>query len=219
MTDTTQIATHLASTTLADTGLSQKDYFELGYWFVSLLILIATIYVIYISPIKAVEVGRQLNDEQNKDTAKRRLFLTLFSLRGNPIHYAFVNGLNQIDIVFHDNQSVLDAWHRLHDKLHQKGLVDENVIWEQHRIDLLSEMASVLEYGSLKQTDIMKHYHPQGHENREISDWEFRYDQQQYYQSAKKLNDLLIALHNNGALPIQRGIAKTDGQDQKEKGE
>ncbi len=78
--------------------MTTKDYFEITYWLISLGILGFTIYWIAVSPIKAVQIGRQLDNEQNKHNAKLDLFLTLFSLRGNPTSYEFVNGLNQIDI-------------------------------------------------------------------------------------------------------------------------
>jgi hypothetical protein len=97
--------------------MTTKDYFEVFYWLVSLSILGVTVYWIKTSPIKAVEIGRKLDNEQNKYNAKRNLFLTLFSLRGNPTHYDFVSGLNQIDIVFQDEQKILTAWANLYNSL------------------------------------------------------------------------------------------------------
>jgi hypothetical protein len=90
-----------------------KDILEIIYWWISLGILFATVYYIATGPRNAAEnavrIGRTLNNEQQKDNAKRNLFLTLFSLRGSPVHYDFVKCLNQIDIVFEDVPEVLTA--------------------------------------------------------------------------------------------------------------
>ena len=75
-----------------------KDKLEISYWVISLLILIATILAIYYSPIKATKIGRELNEQQSHLTAKMQLFLELFALRGEPVSYRFVEGLNKIKI-------------------------------------------------------------------------------------------------------------------------
>jgi hypothetical protein len=63
----------------------QNNYFmSIVFSILNLLILIATVYYIAHSPINAVRIGRTLNNEQQKDNAKRNLFLLLFSLRGIP---------------------------------------------------------------------------------------------------------------------------------------
>lgn len=79
-----------------------KETLEIGYWVINLLILGLNVFFISTSSLNAVRLGRQLNDRQQKDNAKRTLFLTLFSLRANPVHYDYVTGLNQIDVVFED---------------------------------------------------------------------------------------------------------------------
>lgn len=76
--------------------MTTKDYYEIVYWFISLFILAFTVYWIAVSPVKAVQIGRRLDNEQNKDKSKRDLFLMLFSLRGNPTHQNFVSRLNQL---------------------------------------------------------------------------------------------------------------------------
>ena len=143
--------------------MENKEHFEIVYWVINLIILIVTVYWIKVSPVKAVEIGRKLDKEQNKYDAKRNLFLKLFSLRGNPTNYEFVNGLNQIDIVFEDAPKVMEAWNKLYDSLGQKDLVDSNRTWEMLRTNLLSEMAQNLGYNKLQQTDIQKNYSPVAH--------------------------------------------------------
>lgn len=174
-----------------------KDYVEIAYWSVSLLILTATVYYIYHAPIKAVKIGRQLNDEQNKDTAKRELFLTLFAYRGSPVHYEFVNSLNKIDIVFQDEPQVLYAWAKYYDSLGQKNLANQLEVWSILRVDLLSEMATSLGYKKLKQVDILKTYYPIEHDNQNREDFELRQAAKRFLTTGNELYQILIANSNS----------------------
>jgi hypothetical protein len=149
----------------------------------------------------SIKIGRQLNDAQNKDDAKRELLLMLFSLRCSPLHYDFVRSLNQIDVVFEDTPSVLDAWHTHYDSLQIKGQANELQIWELQRTNLLSAMAVSLNYKSIRQTDMLKNYYPEGHEKQNISNWKFRYERQEFYKAAKDLNKLLFDYYSSGGLP------------------
>jgi len=176
--------------------MTTKDYFEIAYWIVSVLILSATVFYIYYAPIKAVKVGRQLNDEQNKDTSKRQLFLTLFAYRGSPVHYEFVNSLNKIDIVFQDEKPVLDAWHKYYDALHQEETPLIHQTWELLRVEMLSQMAISLGYKELKQVDIMKNYYPIGHKNVEQEDFDFRQSAKRYFDIGHHLYSILIQKQN-----------------------
>ncbi|MCU0351744.1 MAG: hypothetical protein MUF43_13105 [Flavobacterium sp.] len=173
--------------------MTLKDKLEIAYWVVSLSILVVTIYYVYYSPIKAVKIGRQLNDDQNKDAAKRELFLTLFAYRGSPVHYEFVNALNKIDIVFQDEQPVLVAWNKYYDSLGQKNLTNQEEVWNILRVDLLSEMATSLGYNKLKQVDIMKNYYPVGHDNQFRDDWELRQAAKRFLTTGHELYEILIA--------------------------
>ena len=175
--------------------MTTKDYLEIGIGVVNVLILIVTGYFMYrslYSPLDAVTIGRQLNNEQQKDTAKRNLFLTLFSLRGSPVHYDFVTGLNQIDIVFEDCPDVLTAWRTHYDSLNTTGLVDENKIWDLQRTNLLSAMAVSLSYNGIRQTDMLKHYTPIGHNNRESQLMNIEIAQLAFYKSNAALNERLM---------------------------
>lgn len=181
---------------MIDTGeaaMSSKDIFEVGYWIVSLIILGFTVYWIKISPVKAVETGRKLDDEQNKYDAKRDLFLTLFSLRGDPAHYEFVNGLNQIDIVFQDEQKVLNAWEKLYDSLNTTNLTNPPQIWDLLRTELLSEMAQSLGYQKLKQTSIQRNYSPQAHADQNFENWNQKQAAKDFFESGTKLYKMHIA--------------------------
>ncbi|SEN24927.1 hypothetical protein SAMN05192574_102905 [Mucilaginibacter gossypiicola] len=172
--------------------MTTKDNIEIAYWVTSLAILMATVYYIYYAPIKAVKVGRDLNDEQNKDNAKRNLFLTLFAHRGSPVSYPFVNGLNTIDVVFHDTPPVLVAWQKYYDSLHTTNQINLDETRTLLRVDLLSQMAISLGYGSLKQVDISRNYYPEGHENQNRSEWELRQAAFDFFTKGTEVYEAMI---------------------------
>lgn len=172
--------------------MTYKDYLEMVFWLLSLITLIVTIYWIAISPIKAVETGRKLDNEQNKYNAKRDLFLTLFSHRGNPTHYDFVNGLNQIDIVFQDEEKVLTAWEKLFESLGNGSQSNAVQTWDLLRTDLLSEMAQSLGYQKLKQTSIQRNYLPQAHINQSDENWNHQQVAKSYFESGTKMHEIWI---------------------------
>lgn len=168
---------------------------EIIFGIVNCLILIVTGYFIYrslYSPVDAVRVGRNLNIEQQKDNAKRNLFLTLFSLRGSPLSFDFVRALNQIDIVFEDTQPVLDAWHIHFDSLQIKGIVNETEVWNLQRTNLLSAMAVSLGYNRIRETDMMKNYYPEGHNNQIKMEMDFREAEFVYLMSGAALHEMVI---------------------------
>ena len=173
--------------------MTTKDYLEIAYWLVSLGILGVTVYWIATSPIRAVETGRKLDNEQNKYNAKRELFLTLFSLRGNPTHYDFVNGLNQIDIVFQDEEKVLTAWEKLYESLGNNNLTNPLQTWDLLRTELLSEMAQSLGYQKLKQTSIQRNYSPQAHADENFENWNQKQAAKEFFESGTKLYKMHIA--------------------------
>jgi hypothetical protein len=177
-----------------------KDILEIIYWAISLGILCATVYYISHSPVNAVRIGRQLNNEQQQDNTKRNLFLTLFSYRGSPLNQHFVTGLNQIDIVFHDVPLVLTAWHN---HLRDLNTKHSNPIeaWERSRTELLSAMAVNLGYGQLNQVDIMLHYYPQGYDDQNKYDAANQQNWKNYLESTIEMNCLLIAQLKANKLP------------------
>jgi len=179
--------------------MTTKENFDIVFGFANIAVLCTTAYFIYrsiFSPIDAVKVGRELNNKKNKDDAKRNLFLLLFSLRGSPLHYDYVRGLNQIDIVFEDTKTVLEAWHIHYDSLQIKGQVNENQIWDLQRTNLLSAMAESLGYSSIRQTDMLQNYFPEGHDYRNREEWELRNAARLFLTKGHILYDILIANAN-----------------------
>ena len=171
---------------------------------INTIILIVTVYYIAHAPVNAVRIGRELNTEEQKDNAKRTLFLTLFALRGSPVSYDFVRGLNEIDVVFEDTPSVLTAWHTHYDSLQIDNQVNENQIWDLQRTEILSAMAISLGYNRIRQTDMIRSYYPKGHEYRDYKEFEVREAQLGYHKSmielsttGIELNKLLIDFYQN----------------------
>jgi hypothetical protein len=169
-----------------------KDWFTFLTFVISTLILIITAVAVWKAPIKAVEIGRKLSDSQNKYDEKMRLFLTLFSLRGMPLNYEFVLGLNQIEIVFQESRDVIDAWRSLHFELLKEATDTQIKVWEQHRASLLSKMALDLGYKGLHETEILKHYYPIGFDHRQQEDSRMRKAQLDYYEKGAGFYDFLI---------------------------
>lgn len=169
--------------------MSKELSFQLYYyWIPYFIILIATIYFINKSAINAVKTGRRLDNESQKDATKRDLFLMLFSYRGVPTHEDFVNGLNQIDVVFQDTETVLKAWHELYDALYAQNRTDLLKHWELLRVDLLSAMAVSLGYNKLNQTVIQRVYIPQYHIHVENTQTELDEAELAYYKSGIAMN-------------------------------
>ncbi len=78
-----------------------------------------------------------------------------------PPSYEWVNSLNLIDVVFADHPKVVHLWHELYDILIQVPLNEQR---RQHKfLELLSEIAQLLGYRKLTQTDMDKFYSPQAH--------------------------------------------------------
>jgi hypothetical protein len=134
-----------------------------------------------------VLVGRELNEEKQKDYAKRELFLQLFENKGQPISFQFVRNLNRIDVVYHDNHNVLNAWHQYFEALHQKGIANQEKTWELLRTQLLQEMSHILGYGELKPLVLGRHYQPEGHQLHDKDNYDFWLEQKKYYQNSNQL--------------------------------
>jgi hypothetical protein len=128
---------------------------------------------ILLSPIIAVLITLWYQSYKEKRDAKFRLFLTLMAHRKeNPLTIEHVNSLNLIDVVFANHPKVLQLWHEYYNLLNTRPA---NVVaWENKHVELLSEMATELRYGKLKQTDILKFYTPQSHTDQLVMNAEMQ---------------------------------------------
>lgn len=113
-------------------------------------------------PVIAVGITLWHQRRKEKRDNKLRLFGSLMAhRRSNPPSADWVGALNLIDVVFSDNPKVLTAWHQLYDCLGEKPWDQKK--YEHRTLDLLSEIATILGYKNLKQTDIDKFYSPIAH--------------------------------------------------------
>ena len=124
---------------------------------------LASIGAIIIGPIAAVIITLWHQDRAQKRQAKMGLFITLMAHRkSNPPTLEWANALNLIDVVYADHPKVVGLWHDGYELLNRRDLTDWQA-WNHKYLELLSEMAQILKYKALKQTDIDKFYAPQAH--------------------------------------------------------
>jgi hypothetical protein len=124
---------------------------------------IITAAAIVVGPIVAVLITLWHQNRTQKRGAKERLFLTLMAHRRvMPPTFDWTNALNLIDVVFDEHEKVLEKWHEFYDIVNAPPPVDWTR-WNHTYIQLLSEMAKVLGYKNLEQTQIDKFYAPQAH--------------------------------------------------------
>ena len=181
MTDTIYIAAQtIQDIQSANSGFSWKEGLNILFAIINIAVLCVTAWYVKKSPIDAVKVGRELNEKSAKYKDKRNLFLTLFSNRGQYVNQWYVSALNQIDVVFHDTPSVLEAWHELYDALNQDDL-DEKMKsdefaqrtiarWDNLRRELLIQVATAVGYDlhQIKHKHLANNaYSPKAHENEE----------------------------------------------------
>jgi hypothetical protein len=90
---------------------------------------------------------------------KHKLFIALMSERGEvAVSPELAKSLNTIDVVFSDNASVIEQWHKYYPLLTKSHEHQKNHLWQE----LLKAMAVDLHYSNLKQTDLDKFYISQG---------------------------------------------------------
>lgn len=120
---------------------------------------------IVLGPIIAVLITLVYQSDKEKRDSKTRLFLTLMANRkAFPPTISWVESLNLIDVVFSKNRKVVSLWHEYYDCLHES--TTDYTKREHKYIELLSEMAKVIGYKNLQQTDIDKFYSPMAHGNQ-----------------------------------------------------
>lgn len=117
---------------------------------------------IFLGPLVGVIFTLWFQSRKDKKNQKQHLFFILMAHRkSNPPTFDWVNGLNLIDVVFAEHRQVVRLWHEYYDLL-----CHDPVNWqlvEPKYLDLLAEMAKILGYDKLAQTDISKFYSPRAH--------------------------------------------------------
>lgn len=122
---------------------------------------------IFLGPLAGVIFTLWFQSRKERRDAKFRLFMVLMSERKAWfVSKDIAHSLNQIDVVFADNQFVKNLWHKYYSLLSLAPGEERVHTW----LELLAAMAKDLRYTHLSQVDLDKFYTPQGH----VDDVEFQ---------------------------------------------
>lgn len=137
------------------------------------------IIAIIIAPILAVQIQKFIENRKVIKERKMQVFRTLMATRATPLSPLHVEALNMIDIEFHKDKKIVDAWKLLLDNFanYPKDPKDPNYQTKLNSsaerssellTDLLYEMAKVLDYDFDKVHLKRGAYIPQGHADIEL---------------------------------------------------
>ena len=149
--------------------------------------MVTTTIAIILGPIFAVIITLWYQNMREKRQHKFLLFRTLMSRRKDffPISQEWVDALNLIDVVFHDNKKAVSLWHAFHGMLyHGKRDYEEE---DRKYLDLLHTLARDLGYKNLQQTDIDRFYQPVGLGDQKELNEALQKEQLIYLQNSNKL--------------------------------
>ncbi len=122
---------------------------------------IISIIAILVGPVTAVCITLWWQRCKEKRDRKLALFTILMAhRRAAPPTFEWVNALNLIDVVFADHSKVVELWHECYGLLQTP---EPSQVLGHTYLELLSEMARVLGFRRLQQTDIDKYYSPRVH--------------------------------------------------------
>lgn len=103
-----------------------------------------------------------------EQTAKRRVFETAVSYRFFISEEENVKSLNSIDVIFHKNQKVRQAWKSYMDEADKPSSNPQQL--NDRYIKLLEEMALACGYKDIRWDDLKRYYYPNGLLNRKNDD-------------------------------------------------
>lgn len=139
------------------------------------LVIVAMI----IAPILAVQVQKFVEKRKEIKERKMQIFRTLMATRATPLSPLHVEALNMIDIVFHKDKNIVNAWKLLLDNFanypndpkdpnYQTKLAASAEKSNELLTELLSEMAKSLNYDFDKVHLKRGAYIPRGHAEFEL---------------------------------------------------
>lgn len=125
---------------------------------------VLSVIAVIIAPIIAVWVGQRLQERAQKRQDKMQLFKTLMAGRAYNWTYEAVVALNIIEIVFADDEDVVNKWRDYYDKLYVDKATDAELKKIQDaKNKLLETMAHSLGYKKQIRWDIIENpYIPKG---------------------------------------------------------
>lgn len=143
------------------------------------------IVAIILGPILAVQIQGYLEDRKVKRERQMNIFRTLMTTRATPLSPLHVQTLNIIDVEFHKNKKIVEAWKLLLDNFmhyptdyddpnYGTRLEDSNEKSKELLIDLLYKMAKVLNYDFDKVHLKRGVYIPKGHAEMEMDQFIIR---------------------------------------------
>lgn len=130
--------------------------------------IIATALSVVFSGVVATVITILYQKFSGEQTAKRKAFETAVSYRYFVSEEENVKSLNSIDVVFHKDQKVRQAWKSYMDEADKPSLNPQQL--NDKYIKLLEEMALACGYKDIRWDDLKRYYYPNGLSNRKKDD-------------------------------------------------
>ena len=130
--------------------------------------IIVTALSVVFSGVVATVITILYQKFSGEQTAKRKVFETAVSYRFFISEEENVKSLNSIDVVFHKNQKVRQAWKSYMDEADKPSSNPQQL--NDRYIKLLEEMALACGYKDIRWDDLKRYYYPSGLLNRKNDD-------------------------------------------------
>ena len=139
-----------------------------------------TVAALIAGPVIAVLITRYWDGKREANRRKWEIFRNLMCYRKHPTSQRFVSSLNLLEVEFHDDKDVLEAWNSMYDHFCNEEPIEDNrkkVFYdkgEKLRADLLQKVAHSLGI-ELNSLDMLQSgYSPQGWGWDEAEQWLMR---------------------------------------------
>lgn len=130
--------------------------------------IIATVLSVVFSGLVATMVTIFYQKFSGEQTAKRKVFETAVSYRFFITEEENVKSLNSIDVIFHKDVKVRQAWKSYMDEADKPSSNPQQL--NDKYIKLLEEMALACGYKDIRWDDLKRYYYPSGLSNRKTDD-------------------------------------------------
>ena len=130
--------------------------------------IVVTVLSVVFSGVVATVITILYQKFSGEQTAKRRVFETAVSYRFFISEEENVKSLNSIDVIFHKNQQVRQAWKSYMDEADKPSSNPQQL--NDRYIKLLEEMALACGYKDIRWDDLKRYYYPNGLLNRKNDD-------------------------------------------------